>query len=539
MFRPADPMLTYFTLDQPGHLLPCLSAPIRDRARAAAYRRHAADRRRRLRRAPEVRRRLTALTVAAADPRRDEPAPRRRPPSDALAPAPRSPRTWRSTHESRLLSSRSVPVALTLAARRRRLPAEGARRPRPRVGQRRGHRGPGVGAGRRPPARAARGRGRPRRRPARSSPRLDTTDAQLALRRATADRDQADAQLRLLEAGSRQEDIRQAEAQVEPRRGRRRRRRDRARRRRDGPAALRSAAARRTPARTSSATMRWRGATWRGRGCRRPQERVRAAQEGWRGSKAGAAPRGNRRGARPASRQPTPRSPPSSRTSSDATVVVAGRRHRHAEARRRRRDPRAAHADRDVTDLDHAWANVYVDEPLVPRLRARPGGHALHRRRRRGPEGHRHASSRRRRSSRRATCRRPTSARSWSTASRSSVDNAHGVLKQGMPVEAEIPLCGEVAPCRPGRHPRPGHEALRRDRRRRRPVARRSRRGEMFGLIGPDGAGKTTTIRLICGLLRADAGTIRVLGLDPVRAAPRRHAHRSATSRSASASTAT
>src|SRR4029453_11393774 len=42
-------------------------------------------------------------------------------------------------------------------------------------------------------------------------------------------------------------------------------------------------------------------------------------------------------------------------------------------------------------------------------------------------------------------------------------------------------------------------------------------RGEMFGLIGPDGAGKTTTIRLICGLLRADAGAIRVLGLDPLR----------------------
>jgi ABC-2 type transport system ATP-binding protein len=42
------------------------------------------------------------------------------------------------------------------------------------------------------------------------------------------------------------------------------------------------------------------------------------------------------------------------------------------------------------------------------------------------------------------------------------------------------------------------------------------RRGEMFGLIGPDGAGKTTTIRLICGLLRADAGSVRVLGADPV-----------------------
>ena len=42
-------------------------------------------------------------------------------------------------------------------------------------------------------------------------------------------------------------------------------------------------------------------------------------------------------------------------------------------------------------------------------------------------------------------------------------------------------------------------------------------RGEMFGLIGPDGAGKTTTIRLICGLLPATSGTIRVLDLDPVR----------------------
>jgi ABC-2 type transport system ATP-binding protein len=42
-------------------------------------------------------------------------------------------------------------------------------------------------------------------------------------------------------------------------------------------------------------------------------------------------------------------------------------------------------------------------------------------------------------------------------------------------------------------------------------------RGEMFGLIGSDGAGKTTAIRLMCGLLRADAGDVRVLGRDPVR----------------------
>ncbi len=41
--------------------------------------------------------------------------------------------------------------------------------------------------------------------------------------------------------------------------------------------------------------------------------------------------------------------------------------------------------------------------------------------------------------------------------------------------------------------------------------------GEMFGLIGPDGAGKTTTIRLACGLLGRDAGEVRVLGHDPIR----------------------
>jgi ABC-2 type transport system ATP-binding protein len=43
------------------------------------------------------------------------------------------------------------------------------------------------------------------------------------------------------------------------------------------------------------------------------------------------------------------------------------------------------------------------------------------------------------------------------------------------------------------------------------------RRGEMFGLIGPDGAGKTTTLRLLLGLLRPDAGQARTCGLDPLR----------------------
>ena len=42
-------------------------------------------------------------------------------------------------------------------------------------------------------------------------------------------------------------------------------------------------------------------------------------------------------------------------------------------------------------------------------------------------------------------------------------------------------------------------------------------RGEMFGLIGPDGAGKTTAIRAMCGLLHVSAGSIRILGKDPIR----------------------
>ena len=42
-------------------------------------------------------------------------------------------------------------------------------------------------------------------------------------------------------------------------------------------------------------------------------------------------------------------------------------------------------------------------------------------------------------------------------------------------------------------------------------------RGEMFGLIGPDGAGKTTTLRVIAGLLAPDAGSVDDLRLDPAR----------------------
>jgi ABC-2 type transport system ATP-binding protein len=42
-------------------------------------------------------------------------------------------------------------------------------------------------------------------------------------------------------------------------------------------------------------------------------------------------------------------------------------------------------------------------------------------------------------------------------------------------------------------------------------------RGEIFGLVGPDGAGKTTTLRMLCGLMEPTGGSARVAGHDAAR----------------------
>ena len=54
-----------------------------------------------------------------------------------------------------------------------------------------------------------------------------------------------------------------------------------------------------------------------------------------------------------------------------------------------------------------------------------------------------------------------------------------------------------------------GHQALKK-------VDLDIRRGEILALLGPNGAGKTTLIGIICGMVRASAGTVRVAGFDSV-----------------------
>jgi ABC-2 type transport system ATP-binding protein len=49
--------------------------------------------------------------------------------------------------------------------------------------------------------------------------------------------------------------------------------------------------------------------------------------------------------------------------------------------------------------------------------------------------------------------------------------------------------------------------------------------GEIYGLVGPDGAGKTTAIRLLCGALQAERGEASILGFDIQRQTEQARAH--------------
>ncbi|MBI2202050.1 MAG: ATP-binding cassette domain-containing protein, partial [Armatimonadetes bacterium] len=48
-------------------------------------------------------------------------------------------------------------------------------------------------------------------------------------------------------------------------------------------------------------------------------------------------------------------------------------------------------------------------------------------------------------------------------------------------------------------------------------VSFRVKPGEIFGFLGPNGSGKTTTIRMLCGIVPPSSGSGRVLGWDVAR----------------------
>jgi HlyD family secretion protein len=197
--------------------------------------------------------------------------------------------------------------------------------------------------------------------------RLDTADALLSLRRLQAERDQADAQLRLLQAGSRVEDVRQAGAQAE-----------------SSDADVRAAQAEQASAEAD--VQRFEALLRSNAGSRKQRDdavtrrdvaaaRVNAARE--RARAAGENVARLRSGSRP--------------------QEIAGARARVAAVDAQIATLQKAQADAEVkspvsgivtaklidagetvaprtalvvvTDLEHAWANLYVDEPLVPQLK--------------------------------------------------------------------------------------------------------------------------------------------------------------------------
>ncbi len=265
--------------------------------------------------------------------------------------------------------------------------------------------------------------------------RFDTGDLELTKRRVEADRDLAAAQLRLLQAGARPEEVRQAGAQAESAQadvqaleaelqgatldlarfegllqanaG--------SRKQRDDAATRREVAS----ARVSSA-----------------RERVRAALEGVARIRAGARP-DEIAAARARVAAADAQIATVEKSLSDAVLVsrVAGIVTSTLVDAGEMVGPRMPVVV--VTDLDHAWANVYVDEPLVPQLRLGQPATLV------TDAGHRLGGT----ITFIASNAEFTPRNVQTAAERSrlvyrikvSVDNREGVLKVGMPVEAEIP----------------------------------------------------------------------------------------------------
>jgi membrane fusion protein YbhG len=267
--------------------------------------------------------------------------------------------------------------------------------------------------------------------------RLDTADAELALSRAKAERDQADAQMRLLLAGARAEDVRQADAQIASA--------EAEVRGVDVEIASAQADVDRFEALLASnsgsrkqrddAVTRRDVAKERAQGAR---DRVRAARENAARLRAGAR-REDIDAARARVSAAVAQIATWQKAIADATVIApaAGLVTEKLADVGEMLPPRAPILV--VSDLDHVWANVYVDEPVVPRLRVGQeatvftdaGGAGL-----RGTISYVSAKAE-------FTPRNVQTAEDRSKLVyriKVAVDNAGGVLKAGMPVEADIPF---------------------------------------------------------------------------------------------------
>ncbi len=264
---------------------------------------------------------------------------------------------------------------------------------------------------------------------------LDTLDAELSLARAVADRVQAEAQLRLLQAGARSEDIRQAEAQVASAMA------DRSAAEADLAAAeadverfegLLATASGSRKQRDDAVTRRdvsrerVRSAAQRGVGL---QEAVKRLQAGARREELEVArTRVSSAAALVATLQ---------KAIADAVIVapVSGTITETLASVGEQLPPRTPLLV--ITDLDRAWANVYVDEPSVPRLRLGQAAQVFTDAGGPGVPGVLSFIS----EQAEFTPRNVQTAEDRSKLVyrvKVSVDNKAGILKSGMPVEAEI-----------------------------------------------------------------------------------------------------
>jgi HlyD family secretion protein len=267
--------------------------------------------------------------------------------------------------------------------------------------------------------------------------RLDTADARLGLRRAQAEADQAAAQLRLLEAGPRAEEVRQAAAQVASAQA------DRA----AADAELRAAQAdvdrfeALLASNAGSRKQRDDAVTRRDVARERvesAEERARAARESLARIKAGA-----RREELDAGRARVQAAEAQIATwekaiaDADVVVPMAGVVTEKLADVGELLQPRVPLLV--VTDLDRAWANVYVDEPFVPRIRlgqratifTDAGGPGI-------PGTVSFISTRAEFTPRNVQTAEDRSKLVYRV--KITADNTDGVLKVGMPVEAEIPF---------------------------------------------------------------------------------------------------